>query len=188
MSGAGSSESRNLPRARRVSEPVPTDRTDPAMAAPDFSTRLAAAEPALRRHARALVGGRGPIDPEDVVQETLSRAWSRRASFDGTRELMPWLKTIALRGLLDLREAQGRSPAPLEFDPIAKSAEDPVATRDEVRALLARLPERERVVLERFHRGGESIQDLALDLGLAPGTIKSLLHRARARLARGERL
>ena len=171
---------RNPPAARPVPGPVTPEPTERAAQAEEFSSRLEAAQGALRAYAGALVAGRGPIDPDDVVQEALHRAWTHRASFDEGRALLPWLKRVALRALLDLRDRHRSSTLDVE---VTAPGEDGVAAQDEVRALLARLPAREAELLDRFHRRGESVQELARSLDLPEGTVKSLLHRARRRLA-----
>jgi DNA-directed RNA polymerase specialized sigma24 family protein len=56
-----------------------------------------------------------------------------------------------------------------------------VAACDQIRTLLGQLGRREREVLLRFHRDGRSITELAAAEAVSAGTIKSLLHRARAR-------
>jgi RNA polymerase sigma-70 factor (ECF subfamily) len=49
--------------------------------------------------------------------------------------------------------------------------------------VLARLSSLERALLLRFHAQGRSVHELAAELGLPEGTIKSHLHRARRKLA-----
>ena len=153
-----------------------------------LSARLPAAIPALRAYLRALVRSAGPEpETEDVLQETLTRALSHRGTYDPARPLLPWLKRTALRTFLDLRARLRPRPLPLEgaLEPRAPAAADTLAQREWVERLLSRLGAREREVLERFHRGGQSVREIAGDLGVAEGTVKSLLHRARRRLARG---
>ncbi len=162
--------------------PKPTEQ---GAEAGGFADRLAAALPAIRTHVNALVGARGPIEPDDIVQETLSRALTHRSSFDGERPVLPWLKTVALRVLLDLRERERSQPGLGADEPLDRSVGDGLALRDQVQSLLARLPRREATVLDRFHRGGESLREIAEDMGLPLGTVKSLLHRARKHLAEG---
>ncbi|MDA1267217.1 MAG: sigma factor, partial [Planctomycetota bacterium] len=84
--------------------PRPSERANaPSEVAGRFADQLSSARSALRGYARALAAGQGSVDPDDAVQEALTRAWTRRASFDMERPLLPWLKRIALRAFLDLR-------------------------------------------------------------------------------------
>ena len=153
-----------------------------------LSERLPAALPALRAYVRALVRSAGPEpEAEDVVQEALTRALSHRGTYDPARPVLPWLKRTALRTFLDLRARPRPRPIPLEeaTEPRAPAAADTLAQRELVERLLERLGVREREVLERFHRQGQSVREIAGALGVAEGTVKSLLHRARRRLADG---
>ncbi len=154
-----------------------------------FATRLEAALGPLQSYVKLLVSGGGPADPDDIVQETLKRAWIHRAGHQADRPLLPWLRRIALHLLLDQRA--GRSEAPLPAEPRqAASSDSPLdalARHEEVERLLARLPAREAQLLDRFHRRGESVREISLDLALPEGTVRSLLHRARRHLAEGGR-
>jgi RNA polymerase sigma-70 factor (ECF subfamily) len=122
-----------------------------------------------------------------VLQETLTRALSRRGSYDRARPVLPWLKRIALRTFLDLRARPRPRPVLLEeaLEPRAPEGSDTLDQRELVERLLRRLGAREREVLERFHRESQSVREIAEALGVAEGTVKSLLHRARRRLAGG---
>jgi len=128
------------------------------------------------------------MEVDDLVQETLERAWRYRSSFDADKEVGPWLRTTALRLALDSRARRGREPliGALEEEPAARtpSASD---EQENVDRLLARLDVVERDVLVRFHRHGHSIDEISTALHLPSGTVKSHLHRARRKLAAGPR-
>ena len=175
-----------------MSQPGPniaTSRTESADDGGPFGRQLVAATPRILAFVRTLCrGGVVGVGVEDLVQETLARAWRSRATFDaskGTAET--WLSRIAFCVYLDHREA-GAGAAPLREplrDEHAVAAPGPLAhaaARERTRHLFARLGARERDVLLRFHRDGRSIAELAAAEAVSPGTIKSLLHRARARL------
>ena len=167
--------------------PRPSERANaPSEVADRFADQLSSARGALRGYVRALAAGPGSVDPDDAVQEALTRAWTRRAAFDMERPLLPWLKRIALRAFLDLRRRPGETSA-LEVEPAANELPDEMAAQEEVQRLLDRLEPREAALLDRFHRLGEPLQSIAEDLGLPLGTAKSLLHRARRKLAEGSR-
>jgi RNA polymerase sigma-70 factor (ECF subfamily) len=150
-----------------------------------FAVSLAAETPRLRSYLARLIPR---TDVDDLVQETLTRAWRYRSGFDAGKEIGPWLRATGLRVALDHRARKQREPATagLEEEPAAR----PSYTGDEheeVGALLARLDGTERDVLVRFHRLGHSIAEIANALGLPAGTVKSHLHRARRKLARDGR-
>jgi len=148
-----------------------------------LEARLLAELPRVRNFLRRLVQGSG-LDAEDLTQETAARALAYRNSFDARRGLGPWLRRTAFRAFLDQRERRLRAPEAFtgEEDPPAATA-DEVAGRDLLEHLVARLAPIERDVLLRFHRSGESVREIASAIGVAEGTVKSHLHRARRRIA-----
>ncbi|MBK8097309.1 MAG: sigma-70 family RNA polymerase sigma factor [Planctomycetes bacterium] len=173
----------------RVASPGPNEL---AVAADGgFGAELVALMPQARAFLSDLRGGgaKPGMAVDDLVQETLTRAWRSRAAFDAQRGAMvSWLLRIAFRTFLDSRE-RGLATSELVADPVATGPgpEATAAARERTVLLLGRLEERERHLLLRFHRDGRSIADLAIETGSSPGTIKSLLHRARARLWQIER-
>ncbi len=153
--------------------------------------RLAAELPGLRAFLRRLVAGGDPsLDPEDLLQEVSARALRYRHSHDPSRPLGPWLRAIAFRVYLDalggLRRRPERAGAsfPEPSDPRAQAPGTALERREELQSLLARLPDRERQVLSLFYLEGSSVRAIARRWGLAEGSVKSLLHRARRHLAR----
>ncbi len=151
-----------------------------------FGQQLTAMQPRLRAFLKNL--GQAPAGTEDLAQETLTRAWRSRATFDPARGAFDaWLLRIAFRAFLDERQRARRAPTSpaAAADEAVDGAPPPVAhaaARDDLRALLALLTPVERDVLLRFHREGQPIAAIAEALALPAGTVKSHLHRARARL------
>lgn len=162
---------------------------EPAADGGAFGQQLVALTSSMQAFLRTLCRG-GAVNGtgiDDLVQETMARAWRSRATFDADKGTpAAWLSRIAFRVYLDHRELSG-PPRPL-VDEHAVSTPGPlaeVAARDQIRTLLGQLGQlgrREREVLLRFHRDGRSIAELATAEAVPTGTIKSLLHRARARL------
>jgi RNA polymerase sigma-70 factor (ECF subfamily) len=122
---------------------------------------------------------------EDVVQETLLRAWRHARALrtgSGSRGLMPWLTTVARR--IVINDRRSRCARPYEVDDTVLAS---IGVSDETeRALqrivieeaLARLtPAHRRVVVEMYLRG-RSVQEVAYLLGIPAGTVKSRLHHA----------
>lgn len=133
-----------------------------------------------------------PADAEDLVQDTLVRAYRAIDRFDGAHP-RAWLLTI-LRNTHRNR-ARVRIPALLHDDERAaglldrggdrRSAEDIVVdTQFEcvVADALAALPAVHRVVVQLVDVDGLSYAEAALALGVPRGTVMSRLHRARARI------
>ena len=135
------------------------------------------------------VGEHRRCDPDDVVQDTMARAWRYRESLDPGQDGVPWLLRIAFRVYLD---HAGKPPGPvllgdidggdLEPECSAPSGARSTEGQDEVAALVRELKPIEQAVLLGFHRDGKSLQELAAQHGLGVNTIKSHLHRARLQL------
>ncbi len=134
---------------------------------------------------------------EDVVQEVLIRVWRRRATFDTTRPIEPWLFRIARNTTYDLVRAAARRPRSAAGDPAdtlasvaaGRALDDPATTTERmeltwaVRAAIDALPVGEREVVRCQHLAGLSHHEVAQRLGISIGTVKSRSHRAHRRLA-----
>jgi RNA polymerase sigma-70 factor, ECF subfamily len=153
-----------------------------------LDVRISAEIPRLRAYVARLLGVRtSSPDAEDALQEVLARAWRYRASFEEQRALGPWLRSTALRVVLDRRAARDRSPRAIELDPAevpARERVDAEAQREQVERMLVSLSPIEREVLLRFHQRQESVAEIARAVALPEGTVKSHLSRARHKLAR----
>jgi RNA polymerase sigma-70 factor (ECF subfamily) len=119
---------------------------------------------------------------QDVVQETLLRAWRHPEALDATRgEIRPWLFTVARRLVIDDWRS-GRSRRERVTDTVPEQAvaddTDHALDRQLVTAALARLsPEHRAVIAECYFRGA-SVAEAARTLGVPPGTVKSRTHYA----------
>jgi RNA polymerase sigma factor (sigma-70 family) len=132
--------------------------------------------PALGRLAARL----GPDgDRDDIVQEALSRAWSKRSQFDDRRgTALAWLLAITAD---QARKAHRRRRPLALFE--ARASVRSVDDRIDVERAIARLPARQRLAVDCFYFVGLSVADTAVVMGCAEGTVKSTLSDARARLA-----
>ena len=130
---------------------------------------------------------RDPGVAEDVVQETLLRAWLSLDALTDDGAVKPWLLTIARREHARLYERKRLET--VDVDALA-TAEDPSLARpdddgaDEVRAAMFALPEdyREPLVLQVLL--GYSTDEIARHLGLSNGAVLTRLCRARQKLRR----
>lgn len=140
----------------------------------------------------ALSMTRNPTDAEDLVQDTLVRAYRGIGGFDG-RYPRAWLLTI-LRNT-QINRVRRRRPSLLrdpetatqllESQEPAGSAEDVVvgqAFDATVEDAFTHLPQRFRQVVELVDLDGLAYQEAADVLGVPVGTVMSRLHRARARI------
>ncbi|MGH6985875.1 MAG: sigma-70 family RNA polymerase sigma factor [Caulobacteraceae bacterium] len=140
--------------------------------------------PKLRAFAWSI--SRNAADADDLVQETLIKAWSHRDTFEPGTNLRAWLFTI-LRNTHHTSVVRRRREVLDEDDHHAHSLTS--APRQEwnltVRALqkaLDRLPVENREALMLVTAAGLSYEEAARICGCAIGTIKSRVNRARARL------
>ena len=133
--------------------------------------------PALLQLATALTGGdRGRA--EDLVQETMLRAWTHRANLDiQHRSPRAWLITVAQRLAVDAHRARRARPAEVELDEHLALADGQRADAsiDEagVRAAIAALPAPKRQVLAEVYYRDRSVAEAARILQIPPGTVKS---------------
>jgi RNA polymerase sigma-70 factor (ECF subfamily) len=120
-------------------------------------------------------------DVEDLVQETLIAMHTRRATYDPTQPLTPWLHAIARYKLVDHFRRTGRRPTiPLEDAGTLTSdadQEDAIARRD-VEQLLARLPARTQSLLRSVKFEGLSTEEAARRSGMSESAVKVAVHRA----------
>jgi RNA polymerase sigma-70 factor (ECF subfamily) len=150
---------------------------------------LQALIPRLRRYAHALA--RHPVQPDDLVQDALERAWARRRQWRPGTDLRAWLFTIlhnafvsemrrfASRGALtDSFDADEREPAPGAHGAVGNH---PGTMLDIERALAALSPDQRAVVL-LVGLEDLSYREAAEVLDIPVGTVMSRLARGRARL------
>jgi RNA polymerase sigma-70 factor, ECF subfamily len=122
-------------------------------------------------------------DREDCEQEAFARIWRKAALFDPRRgSAAAWLLTLARRTALNL--GAGRRPAaPIEQEPASRAAEPAAVEAFWLDAALARLPERERTVIELAYYGDLSESAIARQLQVPLGSVKSWKRRGLNRLA-----
>lgn len=119
-------------------------------------------------------------DRDDVVQDALAQAWRSRATFDPDRGTpTAWLCTIVAHRA---RRAAARPRLLSLVHDVAARPVDVDGCVDVERAL-ARLPRRQREAVDLHYFAGLSVAETAQVMGCSPGTVKSTLSDARARLA-----
>jgi RNA polymerase sigma-70 factor, ECF subfamily len=152
---------------------------------PSIRSGLLAAIPSLRAFAMALTNDLSRAD--DLVQETILRAWQNQDRFEPGSNLGAWLFTI-LRNLFyshlrrmkrEVADSDGSYAAQLRTAPDQEAS---VIVKDMWRAL-GELPPDQREALLLVGAEGMSYDEAARICGVAVGTIKSRVNRARRRLA-----
>jgi RNA polymerase sigma-70 factor (ECF subfamily) len=158
-------------------------RQNPALPARDgFEREVAPLRPDLYRYAYWLT--KSSAEAEDLVQETLLRAWRARDSLKDAKALKSWLITILKREFARALKARKDREAGS-----VGSAESLAVTGntdvDDVRSAIWRLPDdyREPLVLQVLM--GYSTAEIAAMLEINQGAVLTRLHRARRKL-RGE--
>jgi len=139
----------------------------------------------LLGYVRRLVGG-DTGRAEDVVQETLLRAWQHpealRAGRDGG-SVRAWLLTVARHLVIDGERRRRSRPREVELVPAAeRAAEEPafdqVLAAWEVADALAALSAEHRAVIVELYYKDRSVADAARELGVPEGTVKSRAYYA----------
>jgi RNA polymerase sigma-70 factor (ECF subfamily) len=128
-------------------------------------------------------------DAEDVVQEAMLAALANIRTFDVSRRFGPWLYRIVVTRGLNFRKSrsrrQGESIDRAEFASREAGPEintERAALREAVQEAMARLPERQRMVVQLFELDGFSGAEIAAMLEIPAGTVRWLLHEARGSL------
>jgi RNA polymerase sigma-70 factor, ECF subfamily len=128
---------------------------------------------------------------DDVVQETMVRAWTRLHQLTEPERLGAWLKTIAANVAID-HVRQRRATAPLDTVPDQPaplpSHDDVLVAGEEAEVLhthLGRLREIDRRALWQRDGHGVPVPELADELGMTPGSVRVLLTRARQKVRDG---
>lgn len=131
----------------------------------------------------------GPTEAEDVVQRTFLDAWRFAPSYDPERRFTGWLFTIARHKALDT--LRSRRMATVDVDQVrdlvgedGRDTAQRLADAAHLRAVLARLPDHERRVLELTYFEQLTQHEVAERLGVPIGTVKARGSRGARRLRR----
>ena len=158
-------------------EPVP-------LSDPEFKDQLGQVIPHLRAFGRSLSGSRDLAD--DLVQETLLKAWAARKRFQAGTNMRAWT-FIILRNLFlsQMRRARFKG----EWDDVtaakilaAPASQDRHIELGDMQRALLELPQPQREALILVGAGGFAYEEAAEICGCAVGTIKSRVARGRVAL------
>ncbi len=161
-------------------------RQRPDMSGVSWRDQVVEMIPTLRGFARSL--SRNPTDADDLVQDTLIKAWSNRDKFEPGSNLRAWLFTIlrntwytaVTRRRREVADEDGKHASRLS---VAASQEWSAAWSG-LQDALAELPHDHREALMLVAAAGLTYDEAAVICGCPIGTIKSRVNRARARLMR----
>lgn len=178
--------------------PVATEdgSEDRSLVAAAARGEMGAFENLYRRHAgrvhgviARLVGGAG-ARAEDLTQEAFVRAWQALPAFRFESAFSTWLHRLAVNtALMELRSRRSRPQDEGDSDEgvfdllgSADSAGHTTALSMDLERAVASLPPRARAVLVLYDVEGWKHEEIAAELGMAVGSSKAQLHRARTLL------
>jgi RNA polymerase sigma-70 factor, ECF subfamily len=176
------------PRASSASAEGEEEEGKVSAAAPsmDWRGEMTTMAPQLRAFAWSLC--HNSADADDLVQETLIKAWTHRERFEPGTNLRAWLFTIlrntyytsVVRRRREVADEDGKHAARLSSPP----TQDWSLAVHTLRVALAELPDEHREALILVGAAGLTYEETAEICQCALGTIKSRVNRARARLLR----
>ncbi len=141
--------------------------------------------PRLRRWALVELGD--PSLAEDASQDALIRMMRHLHSCDASRPFGSWLRRLVRNVCHDLRTKRGLV-IPFDHDrpqaPTVERSHDLVRGAQRAREAFCALSPRQRQVLELCDHQGQSADEVAEELEIAPGTVRALLHQGRSALRR----
>lgn len=154
-----------------------------------FVTRL---RPALRQQAaRCLANApRGCDSPDDVLQDALLRLWTVRERLSGYESADAVAMVVTRRTAIDAMRRSGAHISEVigpDTEAISDSDAPDAAVELSVAEslasqLLARLPERQAMIVKMRHSDGLEISEIATVTGMTEGNVRTLLSRGRSRL------
>lgn len=158
-------------------------------APPASDSTLAAIEQSYRhdlerflRVAAALLGDREAA--RDAVQEGFAHAVARRETYSGRGSLEGWLWHVIVNRVRNYRRDQRPTTPQLPFDDARVAAPNGASETSALRAELAALPERQRLVVFLYYFADLDYASIAAALDIREGTVAATLNAARASLRR----
>ena len=174
-----------IPETALKDKPVMALATDSALIAAAVAGTEAAFRELFRRHTPHLlqfvarVLGPASSDAEDVVQDTWLRAYPALVTFRNESSFSTWLCSVGLRAALDSMRRGRRHVAETLFDDDSATELPPAEDRMDIESAISRLAPGYRMVLVLHDVEGFTHEEIGLQLGIAPGTSKAQLFKAR---------
>jgi RNA polymerase sigma-70 factor, ECF subfamily len=148
----------------------------------EFDTFYTASAQRITSQVYAMIGDRD--EAQECVQEAFARAWSHRRRFADVQHPEAWVRTTAYRLAVSRwrRATRGRrDPDRALGSPAVAPAPD--ETYVAVVAALSQIPAAQRQAIVLHHLADIPVAEVALELGVPEGTVKTRLRRGRAALA-----
>jgi RNA polymerase sigma-70 factor, ECF subfamily len=183
----GNEAAADAPRKRLVSKGPASETPGGGSSADEIVRELYAA------HGRELLSyvqrlGASHHDAEEVVQETMLRAWQNARLLDPqTGSIRGWLYTVARHILVDQHRVRTPMPTgmrPPEAESAVSDHQEVVVERISVLNALADLSAEHRVVVVEVYYRGRAVESVARSLGIPSGTVRSRLFYALRHLRR----
>ncbi|MBB1492059.1 RNA polymerase sigma factor [Paracoccus sp. MC1862] len=156
-----------------------------AQSGPDPRSELVDHLPALRAFALSLT--RESASADDLVQDTIVKAWTNIEKFQAGTNLRAWLFTILRNTFYSARRKTRREVSDTDGIHAARQATRPEhdgrLAMNDFKAAFAQLPDEQREALILVGGSGFSYEEAANMTGVAVGTVKSRANRGRRRLA-----
>jgi RNA polymerase sigma-70 factor (ECF subfamily) len=154
---------------------------------PAFESIYRAHAPAVYALCRRMIGDEQQA--RELVQDAFVRAWERLTSFRGHSSLATWLHRLAVNVVLERLRSSKRDALRMIDDPDdatfgGRTIDGQLDARMDIDSAMAQLPAGARSVFELHDRQGYSHDEIAQMLGIAPGTARAQLFRARRALTR----
>jgi RNA polymerase sigma-70 factor, ECF subfamily len=155
-----------------------------ALSAAEFKKALLESVPHLRAFARSLCND--AVAADDLVQDTMLRAWKARDSYTANTSFRAWSFTILRNVFYSEKRRSWRSTelAPEIAERTLVASDNPAKGMElvELRNALDHLPDDQREAIILVGAGGMAYEEAAQIVGCAVGTIKSRVSRARKAL------
>jgi len=171
--------------------PLPTD--DAALVRRSLAGDLDAFELLYRGHVGRVHGailrlvGMDRGRAEELTQDAFVRAWQKLSSFRHESAFSTWLYRLGVNtALMDLRGRRDAKETDIEDLELAAGGDVPFCAgeRGDIERAVSKLPPRARAVLVLHDVEGWKHEEIANELGMAVGSSKAQLHRARGLLRR----
>lgn len=148
--------------------------------------------PLLKSFALSTSGMSSNALAEELVQEVMLKIWNRAATFDSAKaSATTWIYTLARNCRIDLLRRKFRVHEEVDVDELWDFGTDPEELHDElyqkrievdVRESLRALPSEQRQIIAKVYMEGKSHSEVAEELNLPLGTVKSRIRLAMSKL------
>ena len=181
----------SLPNVLSMARAMPVVEADTDLVRRAADGDVRAFEALYRRHVKRIHGvvwrlvGGVEARAEELVQDAFVKAWQSLAGFRQDSAFSTWMHRLAVNtALMDLRSRAGTQALETD-DAVLEFHAAPNTRRDlgmDLEKVVARLPPRARAVLVLHDVEGWKHEEIATELGMAVGSSKAQLHRARGLL------